>query len=279
MFWHRAFCQLAIVGGSFFLTSVAQAQLPPPASVPGKEYSDDVDVDQIKANDPLRNLGWDGLGGNTNAFDYSGSGPPPVDPDQVDALANEQDYLFFPLLSNRAAMIVSLGQENFLRNHNPNGAVGIWATAQQIRNMAPGGQPNEVDAVELWGDPSSPQHDGSGGFDSNHYSYFGDPIPPVPPGGGFPPVSIFHYDPFGHVSKPYINHDPLRDALNQSFQLDLSRIDVDALMVHDVAGNMAHPKKSATQQRKKMPRISEGLLDIRVSLLWVRLRSSSLVRA
>ncbi|MCI0334048.1 MAG: hypothetical protein L0228_12590, partial [Planctomycetes bacterium] len=32
---------------------------------------------------------------------------------------------------------------------------------------------------------------------------------------------------------------------------------------------MAHPKKSATQQRKKMPRISEGLLDIRVSLLWV----------
>ncbi|MCI0378916.1 MAG: hypothetical protein L0215_15015, partial [Gemmataceae bacterium] len=31
---------------------------------------------------------------------------------------------------------------------------------------------------------------------------------------------------------------------------------------------MAHPKKSATQQRKKMPRISEGLLDIRVSLLW-----------
>ncbi|MCI0332196.1 MAG: hypothetical protein L0228_03095, partial [Planctomycetes bacterium] len=34
-------------------------------------------------------------------------------------------------------------------------------------------------------------------------------------------------------------------------------------------GDMAHPKKSATQQRKKMPRISEGLLDIRVSLLWV----------
>ncbi|MCI0334845.1 MAG: hypothetical protein L0228_16650, partial [Planctomycetes bacterium] len=33
--------------------------------------------------------------------------------------------------------------------------------------------------------------------------------------------------------------------------------------------DMAHPKKSATQQRKKMPRISEGLLDIRVSLLWV----------
>ncbi|MCI0333773.1 MAG: hypothetical protein L0228_11190, partial [Planctomycetes bacterium] len=36
-----------------------------------------------------------------------------------------------------------------------------------------------------------------------------------------------------------------------------------------IGENMAHPKKSATQQRKKMPRISEGLLDIRVSLLWV----------
>ncbi|MCI0333373.1 MAG: hypothetical protein L0228_09140, partial [Planctomycetes bacterium] len=43
---------------------------------------------------------------------------------------------------------------------------------------------------------------------------------------------------------------------------------VDARQVLDLTGNMAHPKKSATQQRKKMPRISEGLLDIRVSLLW-----------
>jgi hypothetical protein len=205
--------------------------------VPGKEYSDDVDVDLFQVNDPLQNLSWDGLGGNTNAFDYSGSGPPPEDPDQVDALANEQDYLFFQLLNNQAAMVVSLQQENFLRNHNPNSTVGIWATAQQLRNMAPGGQPAEVDAVELWGDPSSPQHDGSGGIDSNHYSYIGDSIPPVPPGGGFPPVSIFYYDPANHVSKPYILHDPLRDALNQSFGFGVNQIDVDGLMVYDIAGN------------------------------------------
>ncbi|MCI0334420.1 MAG: PQQ-like beta-propeller repeat protein, partial [Planctomycetes bacterium] len=41
------------------------------------------------------------------------------------------------------------------------------------------------------------------------------------------------------------------------------------VLVNGLLVFMAHPKKSATQQRKKMPRISEGLLDIRVSLLWV----------
>ena len=228
----RFFGCLAVVC-SYLISSAADAQLPAPASVPGKEYSDNVDVDQFQVNDPLQNLSWDGLGGNTDAFDYSGSGPPPEDPDQVDALANEQDYLFFPLLNNRAAMIVSLGQENFLRNHNPNGTVGIWATPLDVRNPPAA----EVDAVELWGDPNSPQHDGAGGVDANHYSYIGDFIPPVPPGGGFPPVSIFYYDPANHRSTPYIFHDPLRDALNQSFNFDLSQIDVDALMVWDIAGN------------------------------------------
>jgi hypothetical protein len=214
------------------ISSVAGAQLPAPTVVPGKEYSDHVDVDQSQVIDPLQNLFWDGLGGNVDAFDYSGSGPPPEDPDQVDALANEQDYLFFPLLNNQSAMIISLDQENFLRNHNPTGATGVWATPLDVRSLPA----SEVDAVELWGDPSSPQHDGLGGFDANHYSYIGDFIAPVPP-GGIPPISIFHYDPFTHVSKPYIFHDPLRDALNQSFGFGLDQIDVDALMVYDLAGD------------------------------------------
>ncbi len=42
---------------------------------------------------------------------------------------------------------------------------------------------------------------------------------------------------------------------------------------------MAHPKKSATQQRKYRPRSSVGLLDMRVSFVVVRFFSSSFVFA
>lgn len=215
----------ARLGGSLLLGSAlvvigwasSAAALPPPSAVPGKEYSDNVDVDQFQANDPLQNLYWDGLGGNVDAFDYSLSGPPPQDPDQVDALANHLDYLFNPLLANQVSMVVSLENENFLRNHNPTGSVGIWATANDIRSP---GNPVEVDAVELWG-----------GVDADHYSYIGDPILPNPPGGGFPAVSVFYYD--GVTSSPYILYTQLFNQLT-GFGLDVPSIDVDALMVQDV---------------------------------------------
>jgi hypothetical protein len=144
----------------------AQA-LPSAPGVPGKEYSDNVDVDQFQVNDPLQNLEWDGLGNNFDAFDYSLSGPPPADPDQVDALANGLDFLFNEVQVNLAAMIVSLDNENFIRNHNTDGSVGVWATAADVRSPSP---PREVDAVEVWGT-----------IDADHYSYIGDAVIPGPP--------------------------------------------------------------------------------------------------
>lgn len=219
------------------VSAPAAAQLISPTAVPGKEYSDHRDVDQSKVADDLQNLFWDGFGNNLDAFDYSTSGPPPLDPDQVDALANEQDYLFQNMLNNTATMIVSLDTENFLRYRTPTGVANIWATGLQIRGANNNGPPTEVDAVELWGGPGSPpQHDGSGSFDANHYSYIGDAVIPVPP-GNVPAISIFHYDPNTNVSKSYIDHDPLRNQLNLSFGWSLESIDVDALMVDDIAGD------------------------------------------
>ena len=211
----RSLCALVLVGT---MSAAASAQLGGPASVPGKEYSDNVDVDQFQIVDPLQNLAWDGLGGNFDAFDYSLSGPPPADPDQVDALANHDDFLFNEVQVNQATMIVSLENENFIRSHSPSGNAAIWATALDIRSPNP---PTEVDAVEVWGP-----------IDADHYSYIGDaviPGPPAPP--GTPAISIFYYD--GINSTPYILHDQVRDALNASFAFGLDSIDVDALMVQD----------------------------------------------
>ncbi|MEM8678419.1 MAG: hypothetical protein AAGF97_03590 [Planctomycetota bacterium] len=235
----------------FLARALPGATLPSPTMIPGKEYSDTQDVDAAQQVDPLNNLWWDGTGVVADAFDYTASGPPPADPDQVDALANGQDLLFSQLLTNQAAMIVSLQQENWLRHHNPNGAVGTWATPTQIRNPAP----VEVDAVELWVQDSPPAGRGAPLLDANHYSYAGDPISPNPPGGGFPPVSIFAFLPSGPgpvvnwlgqidndgifgQSTPYILHDWLRDQLNQDFNFDLTAVDVDALMVNDVDHNL-----------------------------------------
>ncbi len=200
-------------------TTANAVTLPTPASVPGKEYSDNVDVDQFQVVDPLQNLAWDGLGGNTDAFDYSLSGPPPADPDQVDALAFHNDFLFNEVQVNQAAMIVSLETENFIRSHDTSGSVGIWASATDIRSPA---TPTEVDAVEVWGT-----------VDADHYSYIGDavvPGAPAPP--GTPAISIFYFD--GISSTPYILHDQVRDALNNSFGFGLDSVDVDALMVQDL---------------------------------------------
>lgn len=199
--------------------SLPALALPSAPSVPGKEYSDHVDVDQFQVNDPLQNLEWDGLGNNFDAFDYSLSGPPPADPDQVDALANSLDFLFNEVQANLATMIVSLDNENFIRNHNTDGSIGIWASAADVRSPSP---PAEVDAVEVWGT-----------IDADHYSYIGDavfPGPPAPP--GTPRISIFYFN--GVSSTPYILHDQVRDALNASFGFGVEDIDVDALMVQDL---------------------------------------------
>ena len=63
--------------------------------------------------DFLQNIAWTGLGGASDTFDYSGSARPPdnapIDPDQVDALANNNDFLFDPVRMSLVPFVVSFG--------------------------------------------------------------------------------------------------------------------------------------------------------------------------
>jgi len=217
----------------------ALGQIPPPSAVPGKEYSNHQDEDATGGADFLQNIWWDGNGAASDAWDYSGSGqilPPPFppdqpipeDPDQVDALANERDFLYQPLVNGRVPMLLSFTGERDIWSHNTSGSTSLWA--QGAVDINPQSPPDDVDGLEIY-DSSVEQHDGQGGFDANHYSIIGDHLP-----SGTPGVSVFFYDPFNHSSAPYIMHTPLLSAV-PALVPDLSIADVDALMVDDLQGN------------------------------------------
>jgi len=246
---------LATAAFSLLFADLAAAQLTPPAPVYGKEYSNDRDEDMFGAFDPLNNLHWDNPMMPVDTFDYSGSGPPPLDPDQVDALANHQDRFFFSVMGGATPFICSfqtvipfVGDD--LYYHDVTGATGLWADGPtDINQFAP---PDDVDAVELWGSPPGGfQHDPWFGQppanaidDANNYSILGDCIVPAPP---LPPVaiSVYYYDPILHRSTTYITHQQLQLAifLQHLEDPDLQPIederpvDIDALMVFDQAGN------------------------------------------
>jgi len=222
----------AIAGGAF-------AQIPAPSAIPGKEYSNHQDEDATGTGDFLQNIWWDGLGVAADAWDYSGSGmilPPPFppdqpipeDPDQVDALANEQDFLYRPFIAGQTPMLVSFTGEPNIWSHDLSGNSALWASGPaQINAMSP---PDDVDALEIY-DRAFDQHDGLSGFDANHYSISGDHLP-----AGTPGVSVFFYDPNAHASSPYIFHNQLLAAV-QNLVPGLAIADIDALMVDDVLGN------------------------------------------
>ena len=103
---------VCVVGLGIASTNLlAVVPIPPPSAVPGKEYSNHVDENALGVGDYLQNIHWDGLGGATDTFDYTGSDQPPwnapQDPDMVDALANHQDYLYQPVISNQVPFLTS----------------------------------------------------------------------------------------------------------------------------------------------------------------------------
>ena len=214
---NHAFCAAMVQS----VCPMALAQVPPPTAVSGKEYSNHTDEDALGNGDFLQNIAWDGFGGATDTFDYSNSGPPPFDPDQVDALANEQDLFFHEVRQGLVPFVTSFGGIGDIYSHTPAGAAALWASGPMDINQ--GAPPDDVDGLEVWG-PSDQD-------DANHYSIIGDPIAPVPP-GGILPISVYSYDPNSDTSFPYIFHFEVQQALGVSFE-----VDVDALMVFDEAGN------------------------------------------
>ena len=209
-------------------TTSLGASFTTPDNVPGKEYSNNRDKDAAWNVDHLQNLHWDGLGGNSDAFDYSGSAPiggaGPMDPDQVDALAHTNDAFFKDLTINapNVGMVLSLQNENNVRSHDATGTAAVWASANQVRGVPAHTQnADDIDALELWGPETF--------SDADHFSTGGDSL-----GLG---VSVYHYDSGTHTSSPYIFHNQILNQLNQDFHLDLQVIDVDGMMLNDIKEN------------------------------------------
>lgn len=210
---------------------VVRGQVPTQVTVvPGKEYSEDADQDDQANNDFLQNLRWDGLGNTLDAFDYSNSGSPPADPDNVDALANGADFLFSQVQNNQATFLVSFNGTSDVYYHNTTGTTGLWATRPQVRTNPR--LSDDLDALEIWGDESTPQ-DGTAlihGDDANFFSIKGDFILP---NGQPPAISVYFYDATNDTSTAAFLHDDIRDAVANLLEIanDFD-IDVDALMVN-----------------------------------------------
>ena len=162
-----------------------------PASVPGKEYSNDLDETAAGLIDMHQNIWWDGTGGAADTFDYTPALPPELQTTTwVDALAHHADYLYDEVSHADATTMVlsTTGLPDILYtapvHHAPiHGLVpetGVWAAAPIINAASP---PDDVDGLEVWG-PGGP-----GGDDADKFSLTGDPGAPGR-GGGRPNLGV-----------------------------------------------------------------------------------------
>lgn len=114
---------------------------------------------------------WDGSGGVADTFDYNGNDDPTGE--QVDAIANYRDALFFPAVDNETALLYSLRTGPNVQGagadliapvwyETTTGSTGIWATWPQVDQH--GGE--NLDGLEIWGR--------EGTDDADKYSLFGD---------------------------------------------------------------------------------------------------------
>jgi len=196
------------------LIAPIRAQLMPPDQIPGKTYTtcdptgpNGFDEDCMGGIDDLQFIEWDGLG---NAWDGSDESAPigPWDPDQVDALAGLQDALFEEVVTNQVPFVCSVEGDAMLYYHDTAGQVGVWVAPPTINAMSP---PLDVDALEL--------HDGAVLF-SVKWDHL-----PVPTGN-----SIW----WAGDGPGYLSHQAIQMALQAQ-----DYIDVDAMMVFDIEGDMA----------------------------------------
>lgn len=285
----RCMALACAVGVALFLAARVIAYTPvvlPPMATPtlgpgvispdlvfGKEYSRELDEDSVGVPDPELVVAWDGQGGALDGLDYSGSRPLDLPRErQVDALANNLDALYGPILNDRAHLVFSHSQvvgvygppgagflgfvpavpmvgPVLLTNGNTiYGAAEIsveeagfyagpsvqsgWATVANINGMAP---PADLDGLELWGpEPAL-------AADSNMYSLDVDVID----GAG---ISVWSYGLGTKVSTPYITHATIVGAVTSLLgpvpstafgRNDLpsfEAINLDALMVQDFDG-------------------------------------------
>ena len=235
------------------------------ASVPGKEYSNDVDKDAAGNPDEGQVVHWDGDGTPSSvwdSFDYHLDGDIGEGASfQVDALANIRDKLFLDLDGTRpevfkegdlnpyhdtVSLVVSFQDSAVLeykkniyasRSAYRDGSTQLWAEWDTNIN-ATAGALDDVDGLEMHGPDQTD--------DANMYSLEGDPIPD----GETERFSVFRFKPdvlnpqtetYG-VSVPYLATQVLLDAVIKDDETnpvwdgspDPADFDVDAMMIWDV---------------------------------------------
>ncbi|MAT72725.1 MAG: hypothetical protein CMJ58_24865 [Planctomycetaceae bacterium] len=206
------------------VTASPQDIVPRVDRVPGKKFTDSLDMDYVPSPhspQPSQLGQFDGLGGAQNDLllaIYGGF----ADQYNVDAQSQIRDVLFDAARENRAPLIVStsfdqmLGADVALAAEQTTGAVQSFATRSQVVNHPhAGGVLRDIDSVDLWGPEDGP----AAGF----YSFENEP-------GGNSIYTLQTLAP-GFLL-PYVTAGEIAGAIGNTALTP--QIDVDALMVRDV---------------------------------------------
>jgi hypothetical protein len=198
--------------------------VPPVERVPGKEFTDRLDLTYVPTPHALQptQIGmFDGVGGAKNGLrlsDYATS----FANFHVDAQSQIRDALFREVVDNRVPLIVStsfdqmLGGSVALAAERPSGSVQSFATSTQIVNHPhAGGQLRDIDSVDLWGREGQPH--------AAFYSFQDDPFN----------TSVYTLQVLAPgFLQPYLSTGQIAAAIGNPNLAPL--IDVDGLMAHDI---------------------------------------------
>jgi hypothetical protein len=206
------------------ISPLAVDGVPPVERVPGKEFTDRLDMTYVPtphAAQPTQIGLFDGLGGAKNGLrlsDYATS----IANFNVDAQSQIRDALYREVVDNRVPLIVStsfdqmLGGGVALAAERPSGSMQSFATSAQIvSHPHVGGQLRDIDSVDLWGPENQPH--------AAFYSFQDDPFN----------TSVYTLQVLAPgFLQPYLSTGQIAAALGNPNLAPL--IDVDGLMAYDV---------------------------------------------
>lgn len=206
------------------VSPAAVDRVPSVRRVPGKDYTDALDVTHVPtphAVNPSQLGMFDGLGGAQDGLRL-GDMVSQLGEFNVDAQSQVNDVLFDAVVANRAPLIVSTSFDGMLNDdvalaaERTTGAVQSFAKREQVvRHPHPGGTLRDIDSVDLWGPEAEPH----AGF----YSFQSDP-------GGTAVFSNLVLAPGG--VQPYLSTTQIANAIGDPEVAQI--LDVDAIMVRDV---------------------------------------------
>ncbi len=202
----------------------AQDIVPDVRRVPGKDYTDSLDLTHTTTPHSVRpsQLGqWDGIGGARDG-QWLGQGNTEFREYNVDAHSQVRDVLFDAVVNDVVSLVVStqfdqmLGDDAALAVERTNGSAQTFAKRQQVVNHPhAGGVLRDLDSVDLWGAEE--------GGHASFFSFQNDPNN----------ASVYYNFLAGVPNpQPYLSKNQIANAIGDPNIAP--RIDVDGLMVRDV---------------------------------------------